>query len=111
MSINENQATDQIDVKVARMEVQIESIEYAQRNMAEKLENLNQITISIKDLANSVNSLAKSQENFNKRLSSIEQIPASKWNVISKTALTAIVSAIAGGFALAMIQLLSTNMH
>ena len=72
MPTNENQVTDPVDVKVARMEVQIESIEYTQRSMAEKLENLNQITISIKDLANSVNSLAKSQENFNKRLSSIE---------------------------------------
>lgn len=48
--------------------------------------------------------LVAQQEKMDKRLSEIEKGPTEKWNLIIKTALTALASALAGGLAVAVLS-------
>ena len=48
--------------------------------------------------------MADEQKRQGERLEKLEQQPADRWNTIIKTMLTAVVSALAGGFAAMLIK-------
>ncbi|MCM0705009.1 hypothetical protein NBH08_08830 [Faecalicatena sp. BF-R-105] len=88
-------------------------IELDQRSKSntKRLDRLEKTTEAVQELATSVKLMAQSLDNMadeqkrqGERLEKLEQQPADRWNTIIKTMLTAIVSALAGGFAAMLIK-------
>lgn len=88
-------------------------IELDQRSKSntKRLDRLEKTTEAVQELATSVKLMAQSLDNMadeqkrqGERLEKLEQQPADRWNTTIKTMLTAIVSALAGGFAAMLIK-------
>lgn len=88
-------------------------IELDQRSKSntKRLDRLEKTTEAVQELATSVELMAQSLDNMadeqkrqGERLEKLEQQPADRWNTIIKTMLTAVVSALAGGFAAMLIK-------
>ena len=88
-------------------------IELDQRSKSntKRLDRLEKTTEAGQELATSVKLMAQNLERMNdelekqgQRLEKLEKQPADRWNTITKTFLTAIVSALAGGFAAMLIK-------
>lgn len=88
-------------------------IELDQRSKSntKRLDRLEKTTEAVQELATSVKLMAQNLERMNEelekqgqRLEKLEQQPADRWNTIIKTMLTAVVSALAGGFAAMLIK-------
>lgn len=88
-------------------------IELDQRSKSntKRLDRLEKTTEAVQELATSVKLMAQSLDNMadeqkrqGERLEKLEQQPADRWNTIIKTMLTAVVSALAGGFAAMLIK-------
>ena len=88
-------------------------IELDQRSKSntKRLDRLEKTTEAVQELATSVKLMAQSLDNMadeqkrqGVRLEKLEQQPADRWNTIIKTMLTAVVSALAGGFAAMLIK-------
>ena len=88
-------------------------IELDQRSKSntKRLDRLEKTTEAVQELATSVKLMAQSLDNMadeqkrqGERLEKLEQQPADRRNTIIKTMLTAVVSALAGGFAAMLIK-------
>ena len=88
-------------------------IELDQRSKSntKRLDRLEKTTEAVQELATSVKLMAQSLDNMadeqkrqGQRLEKLEQQPADRWNTIIKTMLTAVISALAGGFAAMLIK-------
>ena len=88
-------------------------IELDQRSKSntKRLDRLEKTTEAVQELATSVKLMAQSLDNMadeqkrqGERLEKLEQQPADRWNTIIKTMLTAVVSALSGGFAAMLIK-------
>ena len=88
-------------------------IELDQRSKSntKRLDRLEKTTEAVQELSTSVKLMAQSLDNMvdeqkrqGERLEKLEQQPADRWNTIIKTMLTAVVSALAGGFAAMLIK-------
>lgn len=86
-----------------------------QNHRLNELENtvkqLQDIIMSIQRLTLSVESLTKEVAKQGERLEVIEQRPAQNWNTMTRTIFTTVVSAIAGGIAVWIVQGLAMNMR
>ena len=67
-------------------------------------EAVQELSTSVKLMAQSLDNMADEQKRQGERLEKLEQQPADRWNTIIKTMLTAVVSALAGGFAAMLIK-------
>ena len=67
-------------------------------------EAVQELATSVKLMAQSLDNMADEQKRQGERLEKLEQQPADRWNTIIKTMLTAVVSALAGGFAAMLIK-------
>lgn len=67
-------------------------------------EAVQEFATSVKLMAQSLDNMADEQKRQGERLEKLEQQPADRWNTIIKTMLTAVVSALAGGFAAMLIK-------
>ena len=88
-------------------------IELDQRSKSntKRLDRLEKTTEAVQELATSVKLMAQSLDNMadeqkrqGERLEKLEQQPADRWKTIIKPKLTAVVSALAGGFAAMQIK-------
>lgn len=78
-------------------------------NLEKKMATLETINLSIKELALNMKAMLEEQTKQGSRLEKLEQKPGEAWETMQKTVLTTIVSAIAGGLAVALFQLISAN--
>lgn len=72
---------------------------------------LNELAMSVQKLAIGIENLSHKQDSMNERLEEIEQRPAQNWNTMTRTIFTTIVSAIAGGLAVVIVQAVAMSMH
>lgn len=72
---------------------------------------LNELAMSVQKLAIGIENLSNKQDSMNERLEEIEQKPAQAWNTMTRTIFTTIVSAIAGGLAVWIVQGIAMNVH
>lgn len=84
------------EARVADLEAQIKQIQ--------------DLVISVHDLANSVRQMVEEQKEHGERLQSLEDAPKESWNQIKKTAIASIVSAVAGALAMGVIQMIALNL-
>ena len=72
---------------------------------------LNDLALSVQKLAIGIENLSVKQDSMNERLEEIEQRPAQAWNNMTRTIFTTIISAIAGGLAVWIVQGIAMNVH
>ncbi len=92
--------------------------EHEIKNLGYRIGNLETVSKQINDLALSVQKLALNmarmldeQKILSGRVKSLEDKPGQTWDAIIRTAITAIVSALAGGIAVWVVQGLALHMH
>lgn len=76
----------------------------------EELKSLKEINLSIQKLAINMENMNKEQAKLAEAVEEIKARPAQTWNTITQTALTGIVSAVAGGFAVVLVQMIASGM-
>lgn len=65
---------------------------------------LTDLTLSVQKLAIGIESLSTKQDEMNARLEEIERRPATAWNLVTRTIITTIAGAIAGGIVVILVQ-------
>ena len=80
-------------------------------DLEQTVKEMNDLILSIQRLTISVESLTKEVTKQGQRLEVIEQRPAQNWNTMTRTIFTTVVSAIAGGIAVWIVQGLAVNMR
>lgn len=79
--------------------------------LEQTIKQLNELVLSVQRISLSVESLTKEVQKQGQRLEVIEQKPAQNWNTMTRTIFTTVVSAIAGGLAVWIVQGLALNMR
>lgn len=103
------------EVEIARTlenhDQHIKSLERRVSNQEDKMNVLTDLTLSVQKLAYSMDTMTQKQDDMNERLLEIEKKPAQNWNTMTRTIFTTIVSAIAGGIAVWIVQGLAMNLR
>lgn len=80
-------------------------------DLEQAVKELSDLVLNIQRLTISVESLTKEVQRQGERLEVIEQKPAQNWNTMTRTIFTTIISAIAGGIAVWIVQGLAMNVR
>lgn len=88
-------------------EHEIGSLKHRMDDVEDQGKVLNDLAFSVKELALNMKSMMEEQKKTAERLSKLENEPAQRWNETKKTALTAIISTIAGALAAGLIGLIA----
>lgn len=94
----------EIAVKMENHEQQIKSLKHRMDEQEEQCKNLNNLAMSVQELALNMKQMIEEQKTQGERLAKLESEPADKWNMMTEKIFTAIVSAIGGGIAVALAQ-------
>lgn len=92
---------------VRELAEQGERIKVANKRIAdleEQQQRIQDLTLSVQELAISVKNMVEVQKEHSDKLAELEARPAQNWNTMTRTALTTIISAIAGALALALVN-------
>ena len=105
---------EEIAVTLATHTQQISSLNNRSTSLWERcetfMESMTDLTTAVRELTMSMNSMQNAQVRIFKRLEELEAQPAEKWRMATKTAATAIISAIAGALAVGLVSLVASNM-
>lgn len=74
--------------------------------LEETSETLNELVTSVKVMAQSIERMTQEMKAQGERLTTLEQEPAKRWNTMTRTIFTTVVSTLAGGLVGALIALL-----
>lgn len=103
------------EVEIARTlenhDQHIKSLERRVSTQEDKMNVLTDLTLSVQKLAYGMDTMTQKQDDMNERLLEIEKKPAQNWNTMTRTIFTTIVSAIAGGIAVWIVQGLAMNLR
>lgn len=101
----------EVAVKLENHEQQIKSLKHRMDEAEERGKVLQDLAFSTQKLALGMEQMNSKQDDMNKRLETIEDRPAQNWNTMTRTIFTTVVSAIAGGMAVWIVQGLAMNVH
>ena len=87
---------EEIAVTLANHDNRIRVSEHRIEDLEESQKQIYELTISVKELAISVKSMVEEQKEQGERIKALEDEPAEKWDLLTKTILTGVVSAIVG---------------
>lgn len=96
---------------LAGHENEIKNLGYRIGNLETTSKQINDIIMSVKELALNMARMLEEQKILSGRVKSLEDKPGQTWDAIMRTAITAIVSALAGGIAVWVVQGLALHMH
>lgn len=72
--------------------------------LSKRLETVERVAIAVEKLATNMEAMLKEQERQGDRLERLESKPAESWNTLTRSILTGIGSAIAGGIITAIVM-------
>ena len=84
--------------RIAAVESRCKSNTHRVDTLEENVSVIQEIALSVRELAPEMKNMKEEQRDIFSRLNRIEKKPAERFETIIKTALTAIVSAVLGGF-------------
>ena len=87
---------EEIAVTLANHDNRIKVSEHRINDLEQSQKQIYDLTISVKELAISVKSMVEEQKEQGERIKKLEEQPAERWNFLTKTILTGVVSAIVG---------------
>lgn len=76
----------------------------------QKVTEIQTLTLSVQRLADSMDRMCAEQTKQGARLEKLESRPAEAWNTMQKTIFTTIISAIGGGLAVGLVQMIASSM-
>lgn len=100
-----------VKAEIQRLHDENERQNYRLSEVEQTIKQLNELVLSVQRISLSVESLTKEVQKQGQRLEVIEQKPAQNWNTMTRTIFTTVVSAIAGGLAVWIVQGLALNMR
>ena len=77
----------------------------------EQSKTIQDLVLSVQKLAMNMEAMLKEQSAQGDRLSALEKEPADRWNNMTRTIFTTIVSTVAGALAAGLIFLIAQNIH
>lgn len=93
--MDEKEKTE-IFVKINENHGRIKSLENRMDKMEEQSQAINDLALSVKELAVNMNVMNEKQEDQNKRLSVLENKPARRWELVVELVITTLVGALIG---------------
>lgn len=90
---------EEIAVKLAEHGKEIGSLKHRATELEEQNKTIQELVLSVKELAINMHSMMEEQKNQGNRLDILEKEPAERWNSAKRTAFTTIVSVMAGALA------------
>lgn len=93
--MDEKEKTE-IFVKINENHGRIKSLENRMDKMEEQSQAINDLALSVKELAVNMNVMNEKQEDQNKRLSVLENKPAKRWELVVELVITTLVGALIG---------------
>ena len=85
-----------IELRLNDHEHEIKSLKHRMTEQESQSKALNDLALSVKELAINMNIIVDKQENQNKRLAELETKPAKRWETIVTCLITTIVGAVIG---------------
>lgn len=98
---------EEIAVALKGHDHEIGSLKHRMDSQEKQSEVIQQLALSVKELAFNMRNMAEEQKEQGERLKKLENEPAERWNSAKKTAFTTIVSVIAGALATGLIVMLA----
>lgn len=98
---------EEIAVALAEQGKEIGSLKHRMDDQEEQTKTLNDLAVSVRELAVNMRNMIDEQRRAGKRLDKLEQEPANNWRSLKKTVLTALVSAISGAAITALVAILT----
>lgn len=98
---------EEIAVRLEGHDHEIKSLKHRMEDQEEQAKTLNDLVISVKELALNMRNMISEQQRAAERLQKLENEPAERWNSARKTAFTSIVSTVAGALAVGLIMLIA----
>lgn len=98
---------ERIRDEAARQHERLNNLEKKVEDLAEMNLNIQRIAINTEQLSKDLSKVTKSIDNLDTRMGVIEQKPGQAWNNMTRTIFTAVISTIAGGLAVGLIQLIA----
>lgn len=99
--------TEEIAVKLEGHDHEIKSLKHRMDDQEEQTKTLNDLVISVKELALNMKNMIDEQQRQGSRLSKLENEPADNWHSAKRTVITSIISTVAGALAAGLIMLLA----
>lgn len=87
---------EEIILKINDCEHEIGSLKHRVKKLEEVHKLIYDLTLNVRELAMSVQSMVEEQKEQGEKIKKLEAQPAEKWNLLTKTILTGVVSAIVG---------------
>lgn len=88
---------DDLAVRLAEVEQRGKSNSHRIDDLEKRADTLQELTTSVKLLAANMERMASEQMKQGDRLTALEKQPGERWNSMTRTIFTAVVSALAGG--------------
>lgn len=82
--------------KLIRLEEEYKHLEDKMNIVEKKVENIYELTISVREIANEVKAMREDMNKIDKRVTTIEEKPVKRWEDIVTTIIGTVVGAIAG---------------
>lgn len=98
---------EEIAVRLEAHEHEIKSLKHRMDDQEEQTKTLNDLVISVKELALNMKNMIDEQQRQGNRLYKLENEPADSWKGAKKTAAAAVISTVAGALAVGLIMLLA----
>lgn len=94
-----NVTDEEIAVKIEGHEHEIRSLKHRMEEQEEQTKTLNNLALSVQKLAINMEQMLTEQKDQGKRIETLEKEPAERWNSAKRTAFTTVVSVVAGALA------------
>ena len=88
---------DDLAVRLAEVDQRGKSNTHRIDDLEKRADTLQELTTSVKLLAANMERMASEQMKQGDRLTALEKLPGDRWNSMTRTILTTVVSALAGG--------------
>jgi len=88
---------DDLAVRLAEVDQRGKSNSHRIDDLEKRADTLQELTTSVKLLAANMERMASEQMKQGDRLTALEKLPGDRWNSMTRTILTTVVSALAGG--------------
>lgn len=94
------------DERLTKLEIESQLCTKRLDSMEVDIKDLKELNLTIKELAINMANMSEEQKETNARLKALEGVPAEKWQLMNKQAITATVSAIVGALIAGFLSLI-----
>ncbi len=99
----------EIAVKFENHDQQIKSLKHRMEEQEEQSKTIQDLVLSVKELALNMQSMIKEQEIQGQRLAKLEAVPEEQWSNMKRTIFNTVIGVMAGAFATGIIYIMAQS--